>query len=118
MLALLLACIGLYGLLAYEVTRGTREIGIRMALGAPAGDVLRRVMRHGVALTAAGAIIGVCASLAVTRLLGSMLYDVKLGDPLTLASVTLLLIAVSLAACYIPGRRATRVDPLVALRHE
>ncbi|HUO33206.1 MAG TPA: ABC transporter permease [Bryobacteraceae bacterium] len=118
LLALLLACIGLYGLLAYEVTRGTREIGIRMALGAPSGDVLRRVMRHGVALTAVGAIIGVGASLAVTRFLGSLLYDVKPGDPLTLVAVSVLLIAVSLAACYIPGRRATHVDPLVALRHE
>ncbi len=116
--ALLLAAIGLYGLLAHEVTRGTREIGIRVALGAPAGLVLRRVVRHGVALAAVGIAIGIAASLAVTRLLGAMLYDVKPGDPITLIAVTLLLMLVALAACYIPARRATRVDPLVALRHE
>jgi predicted permease len=116
--ALLLAAIGLYGLLAHEVTRGTREIGIRVALGAPAGQVLRRVVRHGVALAAVGIGIGLAASLAVTRLLGAMLYDVKPGDPITLVAVTLMLMLVALAACYIPARRATRVDPLVALRHE
>ena len=116
--ALLLAAIGLYGLLAHEVTRGTREIGIRVALGAPTGQVLRRVVRHGVALAAVGIAIGIAASLAVTRLLGTMLYDVKPGDPITLIAVTLLLMLVALGACYIPARRATRVDPLVALRHE
>jgi ABC-type antimicrobial peptide transport system permease subunit len=116
--ALLLAAIGLYGLLAHEVTRGTREIGIRVALGAPTGQVLRRVVRHGVALAAVGIAIGIAASLVVTRLLGTMLYDVKPGDPITLIAVTLLLMLVALAACYIPARRATRVDPLVALRHE
>jgi ABC-type antimicrobial peptide transport system permease subunit len=116
--ALLLAAIGLYGLLAHEVTRGTREIGIRVALGAPTGQVLRRVVRHGVALAAVGIAIGTAASLAVTRLLGAMLYGVKPGDPVTLIAVTLLLMLVALAACYIPARRATRVDPLVALRHE
>jgi predicted permease len=116
--ALLLAAIGLYGLLAHEVTRGTREIGIRVALGAPTGLVLRRVVRHGVTLAAVGIAIGLAASLAVTRLLGAMLYDVKPGDPITLIAVTLLLMLVALAACYIPARRATRVDPLVALRHE
>jgi len=116
--ALLLASIGLYGLLAHEVTRGTREIGIRIALGAPAGQVLRRVVRHGVTLAATGVAIGIAASFAVTRLLGSMLYDVKPGDPVTLVVVTILLMLVALAACYIPARRATRVDPLVALRHE
>jgi predicted permease len=116
--ALLLAAIGLYGLLAHEVTRGTREIGIRVALGAPTGLVLRRVVRHGVVLAAVGIAIGLAASLAATRLLGAMLYDVKPGDPITLIAVTSLLMLVALAACYIPARRATRVDPLVALRHE
>ena len=116
--ALLLASIGLYGLLAHEVTRGTREIGIRVALGAPTGQVLRRVVRHGVTLAAAGVAIGIAASFAVTHLLGSMLYDVKPGDPLTLVTVAILLMLVALAACYIPARRAVRVDPLVALRHE
>jgi ABC-type antimicrobial peptide transport system permease subunit len=118
LLALLLACIGLYGLLAYEVTRSTREIGLRMALGAPARYVLRGVVRRGALLAAVGLAIGIAASLAVTRFLGSMLYGVKPGDPVTLSGVTILLLLVALAACYIPAHRATRVDPLVALRHE
>ncbi|HLK18366.1 MAG TPA: FtsX-like permease family protein, partial [Bryobacteraceae bacterium] len=118
LLALLLACIGLYGLLSYEVTRRTREIGISMALGAQSGDVLGGVMRHGVALAAAGVAVGTVASIGVTRYLGSLLYEVKPSDPLTLAAVTVLLLVVALAACYIPARRATRVDPLVALRYE
>lgn len=116
--ALLLASIGLYGLLAHEVTRGTREIGIRVALGAPAGQVLWRVVRRGVSLAAVGVALGIAGSFAVTRLLGSMLYDVKPGDPMTLMVVSILLMLVALAACYIPARRATRVNPLVALRHE
>ncbi|MGA2740288.1 MAG: ABC transporter permease [Bryobacteraceae bacterium] len=116
--ALLLASIGLYGLLAHEVTRGTREIGIRIALGAPAGQVLRRVVRHGITLAAVGVALGIAASLMATRLLGSMLYDVKPGDPVTLVAVSILLMLVALAACYIPARRAIRVDPLVALRYE
>jgi predicted permease len=116
--ALLLAAIGLYGLLAHEVTRGTREIGIRVALGAPSGQVLGRVVRQGVVLAAFGLAIGAAASLAVTRLLGKMLFEVKPGDPVTLIGVSLLLMLVALAACYIPARRASHVDPLVALRHE
>jgi predicted permease len=118
LLALLLACIGLYGLLAFEVTRGTREIGIRMALGAQSRQVLRSVVRHGIALAITGAAIGIAVSLAVTRFLSSMLYEVKPGDPLTLIGVLVLLLVVALVACYIPARRATRVNPLVALRHE
>jgi predicted permease len=116
--ALLLAAIGLYGLLAHEVTRGTREIGIRVALGAPSGQVLGRVVRQGVVLAAFGLAIGAAASLALTRLLASMLFEVKPGDPVTLIGVSLLLMLVALAACYIPARRASHVDPLVALRHE
>jgi predicted permease len=116
--ALLLAAIGLYGLLAHEVTRGTREIGIRVALGAATGQVLGRVVRQGVVLAAFGLAIGAAGSLAVTRLLGSMLFEVKPGDPVTLIGVSLLLMPVAVAACYIPARRASRVDPLVALRHE
>ena len=116
--ALLLASIGLYGLLAHEVTRGTREIGIRIALGAPAGQVLRRVVRHGVTLAAVGVALGIAGSFAATRLLDSMLYDVKPGDTVTLIAVSILLMLVALAACYIPARRAIRVDPLVALRYE
>ncbi|HET9400009.1 MAG TPA: ABC transporter permease [Candidatus Acidoferrales bacterium] len=117
-LALLLACIGLYGLLAYEVSRGTREIGIRMALGAQASSVLKRVIAHGILLAAFGAAIGIAASIGVTRYLGSMLYGVHPTDAATLAGVSVILMAVAIAACYVPARRATRVDPLVALRHE
>lgn len=118
LVALLLAAIGLYGLLAHEVTRSTREIGIRVALGAATGQVLGRVVRQGVVLAAIGLAIGAAGSLAVTRLLGSMLFEVKPADPVTLVGVSLLLMLVALAACYIPARRASRVDPLVALRHE
>jgi len=118
LVALLLAAIGLYGLLAHEVTRSTREIGIRVALGAPTGMVLGRVVRQGAVLAAIGLGIGAAGSLAVTRLLGSMLFEVKPGDPVTLIGVSLLLMLVALAACYIPARRASRVEPLVALRHE
>ena len=118
LLALLLACVGIYGLLSYEVARHTRETGIRMALGAQPRDVLSGVVGHGITLAAIGVAIGGAASLGVTRFLGSMLYNVKPNDPLTLAAVTVLLLLVALAACYIPARRATRVDPLVALRCE
>jgi ABC-type antimicrobial peptide transport system permease subunit len=118
LLALLLACVGLYGLLSYEVARHTRETGIRMALGAQPRNVLSGVVGHGIKLAATGVAIGAAASLGVTRFLGSMLYNVKPNDPLTLAAVTVLLLLVALAACYIPARRATRVDPLVALRCE
>jgi ABC-type lipoprotein release transport system permease subunit len=116
--ALLLAAIGLYGLLAHEVTRSTSEIGIRVALGAATRQVLGRVVRQGFVLAAIGLAIGAAGSLALMRLLGSMLFEVKPGDPLTLIGVSLLLMLVALAACYIPARRASRVDPLVALRHE
>ena len=118
LLALLLACIGLYGLLSYEVSRRTREIGIRMALGAQERDVLRLVVKQGLTLALVGAVAGIAVGLAVTRYLTSMLYGVHANDPLTIALVAGLLCLVALAACYVPARRATRVDPLVALRHE
>jgi predicted permease len=117
-LALLLSCIGLYGLLAYEVARKSREIGIRMALGARSRQVLRPVLGQGLALTSTGAAIGIAIALAVTRYLGSLLYGVRPGDPLTFAIVAICLVAVALLACYIPARRAVRVDPMVALRYE
>ena len=117
-LALVLACIGLYGLLAYEVARRTREIGTRMALGAQGSDVLRMVVRQGLVLALIGAAAGIGAALGVTRYLKTMLYGVKANDPVTIAAVGLLLLLVALAACWIPARRATRVDPMVALRYE
>jgi predicted permease len=117
-LSLLLACIGLYGLLSYEVAQRTREIGVRMALGARPSDVLRFVVRQGVALSAVGAIVGILGALGLTRYLASLLYGVRPFDPLTFLSVAVLLGLVALAACYIPARRASHVDPLVALRYE
>ena len=118
MLALTLACIGLYGLLSYEVTRRTREIGIRMALGARRGDLIRLVVSRGVALVVAGIAIGVAAALAVGRLMNSLLYGVKADDPVTLVAVTVLLLAVALFAAFVPARRASTVNPVVALRYE
>jgi predicted permease len=118
LLALVLACLGLYGLLSYEVTRRTREIGIRMAVGAQSHNVVRLVLAKAFGLILGGAVIGIAVALGVTRLLASFLFGVKAGDPLTLVSVAALLAAVALAACYLPARRATKVDPLVALRYE
>jgi len=117
-LALVLACVGLYGLLSYEVARRTREIGIRMALGAEQRDVMKMVVGDGLALTITGVVAGIAAALGVMRYLGSILYDVRPGDPATLATVAGILLIVALAACCVPARRATRVDPMVALRYE
>jgi ABC-type antimicrobial peptide transport system permease subunit len=117
-LALILACIGLYGLLSYEVSRRTQEIGIRMALGAEQSDVLRLIVRQGIALAIVGAAAGIGVALGVTRYWNSMLYAVHPFDPVTFVGVAILLTFVALAACYIPARRAMRVDPMVALRHE
>ncbi len=117
-LALALAVVGLYGLISHMVLQRTREIGIRVALGAQRRDILRMVLRQGIRATVAGVAIGVVAGLALTRLLRSLLYGVTPGDWLTFLSVAVLLLVVALAACSIPARRATRVDPIVALRYE
>ncbi|MGA7027544.1 MAG: ABC transporter permease [Candidatus Acidiferrales bacterium] len=117
-LALILAMIGLYGLISFTVVQRTREIGIRMALGAQPRDVLGLIMRQGIGAVLAGVAVGVVAGLALTRLMASLLFGVKPTDALTFASVAVLLSCVALAASYIPARRAMRTDPLVALRHE
>jgi predicted permease len=117
-LGLLLACIGIYGVLAYQVGQRTREIGVRVALGARAGDVVRMVVRHGFKITALGAVIGLLLAAAATRLLSSLLYGVSATDPLTFTAVPALLLVVALVASWLPARRAARVDPMMALRAE
>jgi putative ABC transport system permease protein len=116
--ALLMAAVGLYGVLAFTVAQRRREIGIRMALGARRADVLRLILRQGMALAVAGAVIGLIGALALARLLGSLLFEIKPNDPLTFAVVPLVLTATALLACWLPARRASQADPVVALRSE
>ncbi len=117
-LALGLAAVGIYSVLAFGVSRRTREIGIRLALGAPPRDVLRLVVRQGMHLVIAGVLLGITGALALTRLMASLLYSVSPTDPATFLVVSVLLTMVPLIACYVPARRAMRVDPVVALRVE
>jgi ABC-type antimicrobial peptide transport system permease subunit len=116
LLALALASVGLYGILAYSVNRRRREFGVRMALGASQRSVLGLVLREGMSLVMTGVAIGFAASLAIGRLLSGMLYGVNASDPASVAGAALVLSAVALLACYVPARRATRVDPITALR--
>jgi putative ABC transport system permease protein len=117
-IALILAAIGVYGVISYGVAQRTQEIGIRMALGARHGDVLALVVRHGAALAAVGLAVGLAAALALSGMLGSLLYQVSPTDPPTFALISLLITLVALVACLVPARRATKVDPMVALRYE
>jgi putative ABC transport system permease protein len=117
-MALALAAIGIFGVISYSVSRRTNEIGIRVALGAQGTDILKQVLAEGTRLAAVGLTLGLGASIVVTRFLATLLFGVKPTDPLTFAAVAAVLAAVTLTACYLPARRATRVDPLVALRYE
>jgi len=117
-LALVLACVGIYGVISYLVGQRTHEIGIRVALGAQREDVLRLIIGNGAKMAIIGVVIGVVAALGLTRLMSNQLFGVSAHDPLTFAAVAILLIFVAIAACYIPARRAMRVDPIVALRHD
>ena len=116
--ALLLAAIGIYGVMVYSVTERTREMGIRMALGAQAADVVKLIVREGSALALVGVGIGVAAALVLARFISGLLFKIDPADPLTFAGVSLVLIGAALVACWLPARRATRADPLIALRAE
>jgi ABC-type antimicrobial peptide transport system permease subunit len=117
-LALAIACVGLYGTVSYNVARRTGEIGIRMALGAPRAGVVRMVLREVLVLVGGGVAIGTIAALAASRLVASFLYGLKANDPLTLSLAVTILLGSALLAAYAPARRASRIDPMAALRHE
>jgi len=118
LIALTLASVGLYGVISYLVSQRTSELGIRLALGAQRGDVFRLVLNDGMKMALIGIAIGLVSAFWITRLMSSLVYGISTTDPLTFIFITLLLIAITSLACFIPARRATQVDPLVALRHE
>jgi ABC-type antimicrobial peptide transport system permease subunit len=118
LLALLLACIGLYGVMSYDVARRTHELGVRMALGAQRSDVISMVLRESMLLVVIGALIGLGSALAATKLISSLLYGLSPTDPLTIELAALLMLAVAALASYLPARRASQVDPMAALRME
>jgi len=117
-IALALAAVGIFGVISYSVSQRTHEIGIRTALGAQRGDVLFLILREGAKLALFGVAIGIGFALLLSRLIASLLYNVSARDPLTFGAVTAVLLGVALIACYLPARRAMRVDPMVALRHQ